>query len=75
MASLHTVAVLGKSTLYISSVKYIPMTITYIQPLLPLPKGNQEYWRLGVGIQVFDLNVDQICSLLEKPDINKGNAC
>ena len=30
-----------------------------------MPAGSQDYC---YGIQVFDLTIDQICSLLEKPD-------
>ena len=32
----------------------------------------EEFWGFGYGIKVFDLSVDQICSLLEKPDLDKG---
>ena len=37
--------------------------------------GNQktaENWYHNFGLQTFDLNVNQICSLLEKPDVENG---
>lgn len=34
--------------------------------------SGEEFWGYGIGLKVFDLSVDQICSLLEKPDINNG---
>ena len=29
--------------------------------------GPDHYWRPAFSLEVFDLNVDQICDLLEKP--------
>lgn len=37
--------------------------------------GNQktaETWYQTFGLQTFDLDVNQICSLLEKPDVENG---
>ena len=36
------------------------------------PDGNEWFMSHHYGIQVFDLSVDQICSLLQNPESDKG---
>ena len=36
--------------------------------------GAESFFSFEYGLQVFDLCADQICKLMEKPDMNKGKS-
>ena len=36
--------------------------------------GGDDFFGFEYGLQVFDLCADQICRLMEKPNINKGKS-
>ena len=41
--------------------------------ILGYQNGGDSFFSFEYGLQVFDLCADQICQLMEKPHINKGN--
>lgn len=70
MAKSYRVAVVGKIIWHVDIASYCAM-VPSLKLLLII--GNldesQGFFQFEYGLQVFDLSTDQICRLMEKPNI------